>query len=188
MLLVPNISVNLLSLRQLLLEKCNVEFNLNQFVVKKNNETYIEGHYHNNIPVFDVERANHHCHLSQAEKLHKSLGHIRYSRIRNKLGIAVKPSSICKACAVSKITRASYKHRSSRASKSFEELHLDLIGPISTPSYQGHRFILTIVDGCSRFCSAIPIKAKSDVFSILTFAIDSEVKRFGYHPSIIHSD
>ncbi|KNZ50057.1 hypothetical protein VP01_4621g1 [Puccinia sorghi] len=84
--------------------------------------------------------------------------------------------------------KASYKHRSSRASKPFKEFHLDLIGPISTPSYQGHRFILTIVDGCSRFCSAIPIKAKSDVFSILTFAIDSEVKCFGYHPSIIHSD
>ncbi|KNZ48831.1 hypothetical protein VP01_5389g1, partial [Puccinia sorghi] len=87
-------------------------------------------------------------------------------------------------CAVSKITRASYKHRSSRASKPFEELHLDLIGPISTVSYQGHRYILTIVDANTRFCSAIPIKAKSDVFSILTFAVDSEAKRFGNYPSI----
>ncbi|KNZ47522.1 hypothetical protein VP01_6335g1, partial [Puccinia sorghi] len=73
-LLVPKISVNLLSLRQLLIENCNVQFNLNQFTVSKNDETYFEGHYHNKILVINLEKAKNHSHLSQAENLHKSLG------------------------------------------------------------------------------------------------------------------
>ncbi|KNZ47499.1 hypothetical protein VP01_6356g1, partial [Puccinia sorghi] len=96
-LLVPKISVNFLSLRQLLIEKCNVQFNLNQFTVRKKDKTQFEGHYHNNIPVINLEKAKNHSHLIQAENLHKSLGHISYSRIRNKLGIPIKPQSVCKA-------------------------------------------------------------------------------------------
>lgn len=187
-LYVPNITVNLLSLRQLLLEKYEIEFKTNHFSVTNTDGTVLKGHYHNNLPVIRYEPLKHSSNLSQAELLHKSLGHVSYSRIRNKLGIRVKPPNCCKACSVSKITRASYKHRSSRASKAFEEIHLDLIGPFSTISHEGHRYILTIVDAFSRFCSAIPIKAKSDVFLTLTSVIASEAKRFGYHPSIIHSD
>jgi hypothetical protein len=55
-------------------------------------------------------------------------------------------------------------------------------------SYKKHKYILTIVDSHSRFCAAIPLISKSDVFAALTFAIDVEAKRFGYYPSIIHSD
>ncbi|KNZ61289.1 hypothetical protein VP01_14251g1, partial [Puccinia sorghi] len=104
-------------------------------------------------------------------------------RIRSKLGIPVSPPEICRACAVSKITRSSFKHRSSRASRPFEEIHLDLIGPISPLSFKKHKFILTIVDGNTLFCSAVPLQCKSDVFRNLTHLIDTEAKRFGYHPS-----
>jgi transposase InsO family protein len=44
------------------------------------------------------------------------------------------------------------------------------------------------VDAHTRFCAAIPIQAKSDVFKTLTFAIDVEAKRIGYYPSLLHSD
>ncbi|KNZ64319.1 putative retroelement polyprotein, partial [Puccinia sorghi] len=49
------------------------------------------------------------------------------------------------------------------SSKPFEELHMDLVGPISPPSQEGHKYFLTIVDSCTRFCSAIPVKHKSDI-------------------------
>ncbi|KNZ53367.1 hypothetical protein VP01_3263g3 [Puccinia sorghi] len=98
--------------------------------------------------------------------LHKSLGHVSYNRIRKKLGIPIDMPEKCRACAVVKITKSSFKHRSSSASKPFEEIHLDLIGPISPMSYQHH----------------------NDVFQSLTFAIDVEAKRLGYYPSVIHSD
>jgi hypothetical protein len=154
----------------------------------KNDELFLEGKYHNNIPVIKLEPDFQSSHLSSDEILHKSLGHVSYRRIRSKIGIPIKAPETCKSCAVVKITKASFKHRSSNATKPFEEIHLDLIGPISPMSYKKNKYILTIVDSHTRYCSAIPISSKSDVFATLSFAIDVEAKRFGYYPSVIHSD
>ncbi|KNZ55541.1 hypothetical protein VP01_2654g6 [Puccinia sorghi] len=90
-LLVPRITVNLLSMRQLLLENFQIEFKPNQFSVSKNNEIIFIGHYFNNLPVLQFEHLKNSSNLSHADFLHKSLGHVSYSRIRNKLGIPVKP-------------------------------------------------------------------------------------------------
>ncbi|KNZ54063.1 hypothetical protein VP01_3056g2, partial [Puccinia sorghi] len=117
-----------------------------------------------------------------------SLGHVSYHQIRQKLGIPLRNTVSCEACALSKITRASFKSKHKKASRPFEELHLDLIGPISPTSHLGDRYILTVVDSHTRFCSAIPIASKSDVFETLTSIIDFEAKRLGYYPSFIHSD
>jgi hypothetical protein len=100
----------------------------------------------------------------------------------------VKAPEICKTCAAIKVTKASFKHRSTTASKPFEEIHLDLIGPISTMSHLKHKYILTIVDANTRFVAAIPLISKTDVYKTLTYAIDVEAKRLGYYPSILHSD
>ncbi|KNZ55237.1 hypothetical protein VP01_2730g1 [Puccinia sorghi] len=187
-LLVPKITVNLLSLHRLILDQCKIHFDTNNFIVLKDDKPFLSGHYHNNLPVIQLKARSHHSSLSVAEKLHKSLGHVSYSRIRNKLGIPITPQEVCRSCAVSKITRASYKHRSSRASRPLEELHLDLIGPIAPASHKQHKYILTIVDGNTRFCSAIPLASKCNVHANLTRVIDVEAKRLGYHPSILHSD
>jgi transposase InsO family protein len=81
-----------------------------------------------------------------------------------------------------------FKSTHAAASKPFEELHLNLIGPIWPSSKEGHQYILTIVDSCTRFCAAVPIMAKSNVTNTLSFLMDIEAKRFGYHPSTLHSD
>jgi hypothetical protein len=108
-LYVPKITVNLLSLRHLLLEQCSLKFSTNHFTVHKNNQLFLEGNYHGNIPVINFERPIHQSHLSSAEMLHKSLGHVSYRRIRSKMGIPVSAPEICKSCAVVKITKASFK-------------------------------------------------------------------------------
>lgn len=187
-LLVPKITVNVISLRHLLLDQCNVNFDVNHFNITKNHELNIEGHYQNNLPVVKFELAAHQSHLSSAELLHKALGHVSFCCLRQNLGIPIKASETCKSCAVVKITKASFKHRSSLASKPFEELHLDVIGPIMPLSYKQHKYILTIVDGNTRFVSAIPLTAKSEVCLNLSCLIDVESKRLGYYPSVLHSD
>ncbi|KNZ45309.1 hypothetical protein VP01_8273g1, partial [Puccinia sorghi] len=53
---------------------------------------------------------------------------------------------------------------------------------------EGHRYILTFVDICTRFCAAIPIKLKSEVAETIGHLVDFEAKRMGYHPTTIHSD
>jgi hypothetical protein len=88
--------------------------------------------------------------LSSAKLLHKSLGHVSFHLLWKKLGIPIKPQAECEVCAVSNITRASFKSKHKRASKTFEELHMDLIGPIWPKSNERHRYILTMVDSCTR--------------------------------------
>ncbi|KAI7939341.1 hypothetical protein MJO29_014077 [Puccinia striiformis f. sp. tritici] len=187
-LFVPKITVNLLSLRHLLLEQCNLNFHINHFTIHKHDNLFLEGNYHCNIPVIKFESHDHQSHLSSAELMHKSLGHISYSRIRSKMGIPVNAPEACKSCTVAKITKASFKTRSSSASRIFEEIHLDLIGPITPMSHRKHRYILTMVDSYSRYISALPLTSKGDVFATLTRVLDVEAKRIGYHPSVLHSD
>ncbi|KNZ62304.1 hypothetical protein VP01_1288g6 [Puccinia sorghi] len=148
----------------------------------------MSGRYKGNLPCLNFRSHEEKSYLSASELLHKSLGHVSYDRIRQKLGIPLRNTVSCEACALSKITRASFKHKHKKASRPFEELHLDLIGPISPTSHHGNQYILSVVDSHSRFCSAIPIHSKSDVFKTLTTIIDFEAKRLGYYPSIIHSN
>ncbi|KNZ62363.1 hypothetical protein VP01_127g1 [Puccinia sorghi] len=160
-LYVPDISVNLLSVRCLVLEGYQVCFEMNSFNIKKNNSVCMSGRYINNLPTLMFSNLTHDALLNSAELLHKALGHV---------------------------TRGSFHTRHSKASKPFEEIHLDVVGPITPSSREGDRYFLTVVDSCTRYCSALPLKNKSDVGSVLTQALDLEAKRLGYYPSVIHSD
>lgn len=91
----------------------------------------------------------------------------------------------CRPC---EVTRGSFHSGHSKAAKPFEEIHLEIVGPITTASRQGHRYFLTIVDSCTRVCSAICLKNKSDVGESLTQALNLEARRIGYYPTVIHSD
>jgi hypothetical protein len=111
---------------------------VNQFNVTRHEQPYLEGHYHDNLPVLKLESIKQHAQLSTAKLLHKSLGHVSYGRIQNKLGILIKAPKICKSCAVVRITKASSNHRTLAASRPFKELPLDLIGPIDPMSHKKH--------------------------------------------------
>ncbi|KNZ50939.1 hypothetical protein VP01_4165g1 [Puccinia sorghi] len=82
--------------------------------------------------------------------------------IHKSLGHIIKD---CKSCAVAKVTRASYKSENAASLKPFEEIHFDLIGPIWPPS-----------------------AAKSNVSECPPFLINIAARRFGYHPTTLHSD
>ncbi|KNZ47585.1 hypothetical protein VP01_62g20 [Puccinia sorghi] len=140
-LYVPELCVNLLSVRCLVADGFNVFFDKNSFSINKNNTICMDGHYVNNLPTIEFNNLTHECMFSSGEMLHKALGHVSYRRLRQKLCIPVKDSPACEACAVSKITRGSFHTRHSKASKPFEELHLDIVGPISPSSREGHRVL-----------------------------------------------
>ena len=42
--------------------------------------------------------------------------------------------------------------------KPFKSVAIDLVGPISPPSEEGHRYILTLVDFSTRYPEAVPLK------------------------------
>jgi hypothetical protein len=67
----------------------------------------------------------------------------------------------------------------------FETVGIDLVGPLSPPSEQGHRFILTLIDLASRFPEAVPLKEISSV--AVAEALLSVFARVGF-PRLILSD
>ncbi|KNZ47960.1 hypothetical protein VP01_600g5, partial [Puccinia sorghi] len=149
----------------------------------------MSGRYEGNLPCLNFTNVQEKSFLSASEELHKSLGHVSYARLRQKLGIPLRNTTKCEACALGKIKKASFKSKHQRAARPFEELHLDLIGPISPTSRENDRYILTVVEySNTRYCSATPINLKSNVFEVLSNILNYEAKRFGYYPSVLHSD
>ncbi|KNZ60815.1 hypothetical protein VP01_1496g6 [Puccinia sorghi] len=115
--------------------------------------------------------------LLASEELHKSLGHVSYTRLRQKLGVPLKNITQCEAFALGNIKKASFKSKHQTALRPFEELHLDLIGPISPTSREGERYILTVVESNTRYYSANPINLKSDVYNTLSNILNIEATR-----------
>lgn len=187
-LYIPDLVVNLLSVRCLVLEDYKIHFYKNSFEIKSQDQVKMYGTYIGNLPSLEFDNIQHSSHLSNAEYLHKSLGHVSYHRLRKKLGIPLKIIHNCESCAVAKVTRASFNSVHASAKQPFEEIHLDLIGPIWPSSREGHRYILTVVDSCTRFCAAIPIKVKSEVAETIAHLVGVEAKRLGYYPTTLHSD
>ncbi|KNZ44414.1 hypothetical protein VP01_9194g1 [Puccinia sorghi] len=122
----------------------------------------MSGRYEGNLPCLNITNVQEKSFLSASEELHKSLGNVSYARLRQKLGIPLRNTTKCEACALGKITKASFKSKHQRAARPFEEPHLDLIGPISPTSRENDRYILTVVDSNTRYCSATPINLKSN--------------------------
>jgi len=62
------------------------------------------------------------------------------------------------------------KHVTTRATQPMEKIHMDLKGPMTTPSFNGHKYIIIFVDDHSHYSWLAFIKSKSEVFE--------QVKRF----------
>ena len=46
-----------------------------------------------------------------------------------------------------------------RADSAFDVVNVDLIGPLEPPSSRGHKYILCLVDSCTRWVEAVPLKS-----------------------------
>ena len=55
--------------------------------------------------------------------------------------------------------------------KPFKRVAIDLVGPISPPSEEGHRYILTLVDFSTRYPEAVPLK-KIDTETVAETLVD----------------
>ncbi|BFZ03151.1 hypothetical protein BsWGS_06190 [Bradybaena similaris] len=70
----------------------------------------------------------------------------------------------CKSCAECQITRPEGKFPKATLqvtdipSRPFEKVAIDIIGPMSVPSERGNLYILTLVDLCTRWPEAIPLR------------------------------
>lgn len=95
---------------------------------------------------------------------------------------------ICSACPLTKQTRNVFYKSTFSANQIFEHLHCDVWGPYDTPTLNGFRFFLTIVDDKSRGVWAYLIKYKSEVPSHLQNFILLVQTQFNAKVKIVRSD
>ena len=93
-------------------------------------------------------------HLSIVSKYESVLGIPKISRVNN---------VVCGPCQLRKQTKA--KHlgtQTSDTSRPLELLHLDFMGPTRTESFGGKRYIMVVVDDCTRYTLVILLRSKSN--------------------------
>ncbi|KAI7962507.1 hypothetical protein MJO28_000601 [Puccinia striiformis f. sp. tritici] len=177
-LYVPDIVINLVSAGALIEKGCDINAGKGAFRVSKCNLLLFKGKIDNNLFTIDNPNAVVWACLNSTNRASPSSFDIK----------AEKDEFECKACILSKITKQSFKLESSPASKVFERIHLDIIGPISPESKIKSRFILTLVDKYSGYLAGFPLVKKDDTTDLLINLLELEKKRLGYLPSLICSD
>jgi len=102
---------------------------------------------------------------------------------------AISYAKQCHACQIygDFITQAPGHLRPTTSSWLFEMWGMDVVGPISPPSFNGHRFILSITDYFSKWAEAIPLREvkTSDVIKFIKHYV---AYRFGVPRRIVHDN
>ena len=103
---------------------------------------------------------------------HKRLSHLNFKDIHKLASrglVSSLPSMtyvkdrICPGCEIGKHHHASFKSKQvSSVEKSLHLLHMDLFGPVSTPSMGGKKYTLVIVDEFTRYTWVFFLKYKSE--------------------------
>jgi len=195
---IPSFKFNLLSISQLTKQvNCEVIFSTSRclFQDRVSKKMIGRGNLHHglfyleNVPhldsIFSFQFAN------NFDLWHSRLGHPCSARfkflVNNFPDISANKDFICDVCPQAKQSRDSFPQSVSRASMSFQLLHVDIWGPFSVPSKNGSRFFLTIVDDYSRCTWVYLMKNKSQTFYMMTHFLNQVNRQFKLSISAIHS-
>ncbi|KNZ53473.1 hypothetical protein VP01_322g3 [Puccinia sorghi] len=198
-LFVPDIVINLISSGCLDEKGCSVVAKDGRFKVMKTSQLVLQGSINDSLYSVDEpsgagsENVSHATTTTKTiQEIHEQFGHASISRLGSFIPFSISREEIssfeCRSCALAKITKKPFKGISTSASKPFEKIHLDLIGPIDPQSKENHRFILTLVDNYTGYLAGFPLVKKDDTCDVLINLLENENKRLGYFPSWICSD
>ncbi|KAK2416966.1 putative mitochondrial protein [Trifolium repens] len=177
-LCVPNFSVNLISISKLLeSSKYLVSFHASYCSIQDQMckrmigfAKVIDGLYYlqlsdKTVHVSTVEGSRYHTIPAQAI-WHFWLGHLGLNKLLAMHSrysyITVDHKGVCDICHFSKQKKLPFQQSLNKALHCYDLLHVDIWGPISTKSINGHSYFLTIVDDFSRFTWVILMKQKSE--------------------------
>ncbi|KAI4300034.1 hypothetical protein L6164_033453 [Bauhinia variegata] len=124
----------------------------------------IEGLYHLVAPVMQDRGNNTNMNIATVNKSkavnkldlkHFCFGHTSFDRIKPLIvdtdGISYNPQIPCDICHIAKQGKLPLLVSTSISNKPFDLVHMNIWGPTSTTSLDGHRYFLTIVDDYSSF-------------------------------------
>ncbi|KAI3727550.1 hypothetical protein L6452_16166 [Arctium lappa] len=173
---------NLLSISQL----CDLGFyvifrEIDCLITDKQFHTVLSGFRKDNVYVINMSDKSSEkesiCFISEdSEKKnwlwHKRLSHLNFKTLNalsNKelvVGlpkISFSKEKLCASCEKGKLTKSSFKTKQCFSiSTPLQMLHMDLCGPVSTPSLGGKRYILVIIDEYTRYTWVFFLRYKSD--------------------------
>ncbi|KNZ46945.1 hypothetical protein VP01_680g6 [Puccinia sorghi] len=198
-LYVPDIVINLISPGCLDEKGCSVTSHGGRFNVIKDGRLVLQGAIKNNLFSVDepIKVGNSPEGLittqpPSLQEVHESYGHASIARLGELIPKSIseteKSTFECKSCILAKITKQPFKGISTTATKPFEKIHLDLIGPIDPESRDRCRYILTVVDNFTGYLAGFPLSKKDDTSDVLISLLENENKRLGYFPTWVCSD
>jgi len=103
---------------------------------------------------------------------HHRFGHLNYSDLRrylNKLGIKFNDVSdeYCEPCAQSKAQKRYNRTPQERATRPFQFIHTDLVGPITPIGFEGERYYVSFTDDYTRFTTIYTVRTKDEWLNTL---------------------
>lgn len=187
-LYVPNLTKNLLSVNQITENNGKVIFSKEKVIVKKNNQTVLEGKKQNGLYIVNIANEKYNvkeinpkksfwCTENVLNEWHRKLGHISMSKLKQLVdlseGIPVKLSDCkismvdCSVCLKSKQKRLPFNSVRAKAKRPLEIVHTDVCGPIDTPTHDGMHYYVSFLDDFTHFTQVYLMKSKSEVMNYL---------------------
>jgi len=183
--LVEGLKYNLLSVSQLCDKGFEVKFTSSLCTINNlDNDTLFIANRSNNVYLLDMNNfeTNHGTCLVSLDNSsylwHKRLGHASMhtlSKLSKKELVNGLPKINyenefqCRACALGKHTRASFKSKNIvSTTRPLELFHLDLFGPVTPTSLGGKSYALVIVDDYSRYTWTFFLTHKDETFEKFT--------------------
>lgn len=177
-LYVPELKTNLLSVSNIIMSGCKIEFGTNgcQIYNKFGNSVarakQINGMYRLNTIICQDSSAT--AMVAETDEdtymWHQRMGHLNFtdlSKIPNCAdGVKLSPkkdNTVCITCLEGKQTRKPFPHDGSRASSLLELIHSDVCGPMQNVSVGGSRYFVTFIDDYSRKVYVYFMENKAEV-------------------------
>ena len=122
---------------------------------------------------------------------HTRLGHLSFDKIKQ-LGLPCndinKTAPICSICPKARLHRQSFPLSTTRASRIFELIHVDIWGAYSCVTHDEYKYFLTIVDDFSQATWVHLMSTKSNAFPLLQQFIAYVKTQFEVSVKIIRTD
>ena len=80
---------------------------------------------------------------------HLALGLVRHM-VTGLPEFSIGQSDVCRGCALGKYTKTAFSSSDSRLAGTFDLIHSDLCGPMSSVSLRGYEYYVTFIDDHSR--------------------------------------
>ncbi|KAG9444874.1 hypothetical protein H6P81_016214 [Aristolochia fimbriata] len=175
-LLVQGLKANLISISQLCDENLQVHFTSEKCLVADHESNLVmEGvRTGDNCYKLTEKLLCYNASSDSADLWHRKLGHVHFRHIQKLIKHATVKGlpeiknirdKHCSDCQQGKQHKTKHKSTTQiNTTRPLELLHVDLMGPVCTPSHKGKRYIFVCVDDFSRFCWVNFLREKSDTF------------------------